>query len=119
MEVKMIEVRDRSTFIPAIAILLQTNEEAERYLLRRAGYDEEEILGRGERRVLLATIQGDDNFITYDPFGWRGKSRTMPAVHMHLMKHWDKINSGDVVDVEHILGEKHLPKPSERFTAAY
>jgi hypothetical protein len=40
METKLLEIRDRSTMIPALAIKLSpTGDTAGDYLLRRAGYD--------------------------------------------------------------------------------
>lgn len=38
MTAKTIEIRDRGTFVPALAIRLEPTNEADRYLLGRAGY---------------------------------------------------------------------------------
>ena len=38
MQVKLFEVRDSATFIPAIAIKLSARNEAEHFLLFRSGY---------------------------------------------------------------------------------
>ena len=38
MNVKLLEIRDRATFIPAIAIQLGSRSEEERWLLSRSGH---------------------------------------------------------------------------------
>ena len=61
MIVKLIEIRDRATFIPAMTILLRNRDEAEFWLLRRAGYSAEAIGGRAgdvEPYVLLVKLDG-------------------------------------------------------------
>ena len=128
MEIKLIEIRDRATFIPAIAVGL-TLEPAlpgetekylrEMYLLRRAGYSREQIQCNPERGefpeeiyVLLTKLDGGSQ-AHYDPFSWA--SRTMGTVHQWLITHWREFKSGDVLDVEFILGESKAPKTSEQF----
>lgn len=111
MEIKMVEIRDRATCIPALAIRLGPHNERERYLLARAGF------GRKpedqSRYVVLSDLGGNKS--SYDPFRW-DTSRTMRVAHEHIIKCWDDIASGDVVDVEYILGEASQPKISESAT---
>lgn len=38
----------------------------------------------------------------------------MVEAHRYIESYFDKLNSGDVIDVEHILGETKEPKVSER-----
>jgi hypothetical protein len=38
----------------------------------------------------------------------------MPNAHLWIEANFDKLNDGDVVDVEFILGERAMPKVSER-----
>ena len=91
MEVKLIELRDRNTFIPMLALKPKPRSEEERYLLARGGY------GRGPsdqgEYVLLARLGGGD--MCYDPDIWgkRG-SRTYGTAHHWLLGHWDEIKSG-------------------------
>ena len=107
MDTKLFEVRDRGTFIPVIATLMipvGTEADAEAFLLKRAGFDFDSAF------VLLARLEGGDAL--YDPFGW--VNRTMRTAHIYIQDNWDALRSGDVVDVEFILGERPAPKISER-----
>jgi len=110
MEIKLIEVRDRATFIPMLAIKPVPRSEEERYLLARAGYGRSPDV-QGEY-VLLARLDGGP--LRYDHYGWEPPVRTYQTAHFWLLSHWDEIASGDVLDVEFILGETLSPKPSER-----
>lgn len=112
LEVKILEIRDRATFIPAIAIKLDPITEGDRYLLSRAGFGttEEE---QGEY-ILLAMLNGER--MSYDPHSWGGAT-TMPTAHGWLLDSWEDIKSGDVLDVEYITGITNTPKLSERETA--
>ena len=49
-----------------------------------------------------------------DPFSWSNR-RTMHAAHQALEADWERYASGDVLDVEFVLGETAAPKTSERF----
>lgn len=116
IETKLIEVRDRATFIPCIASRMKVCTdrghpeywEKERYLLGRVGY-------RGDscRLVLFTYLQGG-RLAEYDPEAWGLNPRTIPVAHDWVEKHWFEISSGDVVDVEFILGETTTKKVSER-----
>lgn len=102
MKTKFIEIRDRGTFIPALAILISG---ADGYLARRAGFGEEPC-------VYLMTLATEK--CSYDPFHWG--NRTMTGAHMWIRDHWDRLSDGDVVDVEYLAGESTAPKRSEVFT---
>lgn len=104
MIAKCLEVRDRMTFIPVVAINTAPANEGQRYLLRRAGYNAE---GATVILVSLNDCRGQN-----DPYEWN--SRTMGSAHVYIEAHWDELNDGDVVDVEFILGETTEPKKSER-----
>jgi hypothetical protein len=112
MEVKLLEVRDRMTFVPMLALKPVPHNEEERYLLARAGY------GRSpddqSEYVLLARLDGGE--LHYDSCAWHNQ-RTCGTIHRWLQGHWAEVQSGDVVDVEFILGETSTPKVSERTTA--
>lgn len=112
MIIKLVEIRDRATFIPAIAIRLTFRNERERYLLRRAGYASEQIVPDSamEPYILLSKLDGVR--AEYDPYNWG--NRTMATAHAHLIQAWDSIASGDVIDVQFILGETQTPKVSEQ-----
>jgi hypothetical protein len=128
MEVKCLEIRDKATFIPALAIdmnpgpgypandIMSQDElksyfeahAARTYLLRRCGYPCD-----GHPNVILTRLDGSGK-ATNDPYAWGG--RTWPVAHNWIIENWAKLRDGDVVDVEWILGETTKPKKSERFT---
>jgi hypothetical protein len=117
LETKTFEIRDKGTFIPVMATAMRplselnvdyNNQDA--YLLRRAGYGMESLL------VMLCKLDGNE--ITYTPESWRQKCwRTMVEAHKYIVMNWDKLTSGQVIDVEFILGETDTEKDSERFGA--
>lgn len=113
MDIKLFEVRDRMTFVPVLAIRLRGRSSQEFYLLRRAGYAAEQIADDPpeniEPYILLASLVSGQ--AKYDPFDW--SNRTMQVAHMHLIQNWRGLESGAVVDVEFILGEKPVAKESE------
>jgi hypothetical protein len=107
MEVKAFELRDRATFVPAVAVRLEPKNEAEYYLLRRAGYP----CGPGdEPMILLAHMEG--GWACYDPYAW-GTSTVITALP-YIRANWDKLVSGQVICTEFIRGERAEPKLSER-----
>ena len=120
MIVKAIEIRDRGTFIAALAIKMvpsigetamdSDDYSAERYLLRRAGYDFVNPC------VVLCRMEasGVNRNATYDPFAWGVDNRTYQIAHRYIIEHFDNLENGAVVDVEFILGETKEPKKSER-----
>lgn len=107
MEIKLFEVRDRGTFIPAFSIqMCGADNDDERYLLRRAGY------GCASLCVLFGRLDGGETH--YDPFEWHGGARTMHEAHLHVERNWNDLASGQVICVETILGERETSKVSER-----
>jgi len=98
METKLLEIRDRATFIPAIAIEVSARDH---YLLRHAGYGVRPL-------ILLASLNKGP--MTYNAHDWA--DRTMKASHLWIIDHWEELKSGSVVDVEFILGETTEPKQS-------
>jgi hypothetical protein len=109
---KTIEIRDRGTFIPALAVRLIPTTEQDRYLLGRAGYGTDPVQQGGY--VILVRIAGGNGQATSDPYDW--DTRTMQAAHLWLIEHFDAIESGGVVDVEYLAGETAAPKRSEAET---
>lgn len=100
MKTKLFEIRDRGTFIPALAIQVRG---ADGYLLRRAGF--------GSPLVYLVKLETQQ--CAYSPYNWPGGCRTMQVAHRHIEKYFDELKSGEVVDVEFILGETGVAKLSE------
>lgn len=106
MKSKALEIRDDGTFIPALAVDINPDNEGQRYLMRRVGYPCD-----GRPNVILTRLEGAGN-ATNDPYEWGG--RTFPAAHHYIIEHWNELRDGDVVDVSFILGETDNPKVSER-----
>jgi hypothetical protein len=111
MNAKTFEIRDSMTFIPVLAVRLCPEDERDRYLFARAGYglrpeDQEQYVG-------MARIDGGIGKWTSDPFEWCDGSRTLQVAHQFITDNWNTLRSGDVVDVQFILGETTSPKVSE------
>ena len=113
MKTKAFEIRDKGTFIPAVGILMQSDDGAEHFLLRRAGFSCQREKGM-PRDVLLCRMEaaGIIRNATYDEFSWG--DRTFFIAHKYIREHWDELQSGAVICVEYILGERATPKQSER-----
>lgn len=111
MIAKTFELRDAATFVPVLAVKLEPSNEADRYLLARAGYRRQPH-EQAEYVVMWALAGGE---CTYDPHDWG--NRTRQVAHAYIIDHFDQLESGAVVDVEFILGERGAPKRSEAETA--
>lgn len=138
MQAKVLEIRDKHTFIPALAVNINPSvltvssapptvvpdlpyvshkewrdaSEAQRYLMRRCGYPCD-----GKPNILMTALSGDGRPATNDPYGWSITSRTFRVAHEYIILKWATLKDGDVVDVEFLLGESEAPKISERYTA--
>jgi hypothetical protein len=105
MTMKFVEIRDRNTFIPALAFDISSDDG---YYARRSGFK--------SRMVVLVSLHAArcETRCELDPYAW--VDRTFRISHLWLEEHWDTFVSGCVVDVEFILGETAVPKASERET---
>jgi hypothetical protein len=125
MEVKVLEIRDRSTYFAAVCVDMNPiapmasesrggiaerieRSEAQRYHLRRLGYPCD-----GLPNIALFHLSCNGGPVWNDPFGWRD-SRTYQTAHNYIIEHWRELKDGDVVDVEFILGETTVKALSER-----
>ena len=120
--VKLFEIRDRATFMPVMAVRLNVRHFAERsgnedyietWLLQRAGYGAEAINGVESTDPYVILVKLDGVEAKYDPFEWHNR-RTLHVAHLHIIAHWDELKSGDLIDVEFLLGETPQPKKTER-----
>ena len=109
MQTKLLEIRDAGTFIPALAIRLESESEAERYLLSRAGFGK----WNDQHQTYVILIHLQTMRAHYDQYSFGG-ARTMGTALMYVRENWAQIVSGQVVCVETILGERDTPKVSER-----
>lgn len=105
MNTKILEVRDRATFIPVMATETLAANEGQEYLLKRSGY------GNGFGYVIVTRLV--DVRAEYDAYKWPQNPRTMHVAHRYIEANFERLKDGDVVDVEFILGETEIPKTSE------
>ena len=110
MITKVFEVRDSMTFIPVIATSTFMPPDEEAYLIGRAGFNL-----YGSPFVLVTRLT--DQETAASPSAWRSGTRTMPVAHEYIAKHFHELETGAVIDVEYILGERDSPKQSERLEA--
>ena len=111
-EVKLFEVRDAATFIPVMAVrlTLEGKEECmEEWLFRTAGYN------RDLPHTFMQSLNNGKG--SNDPYDW--DTRTMRVAHDFVDKHFDTLEEGSVIDVEHVIGDKPTPKTSQRFDSLY
>lgn len=116
MLAKALEIRDRVTFIAALAVDMNPRYKTiaaehcphQHYLLSRCGYP-----CGGAPNIILTKLNGSGK-ATNDPYDWG--DRTWHVAHKYIIEHWAELNDGDVIDVEFILGETSAPKLSERVT---
>lgn len=118
MEIKLFEIRDSMTFMPMMAVRLRSRDDRERWLLRRAGYADEQITPplceMMEPYVIFCKLDGVE--AQYDPYNWSSGARTIRSAHAHIIEHWGELQSGAVIDVRYILGETMVPEISEQVT---
>jgi hypothetical protein len=112
MHIKVLEVRDALTFIPVIAICVAGKDDFERYLVAKAGYgltfDEQK-----EFVLMSPLVGGFSNRIEYDHHKWEDQ-RTLGNAHKYIREKFWGLQTGEVIDIEFILGEKSEPKKSQR-----
>lgn len=113
MQIKIIEIRDRLTFIPAMAINLEPrrydikiNETDIYYMKNRCGY------ACDGNDIILMNLYQPHNRCENNPYDWN--DRTYSQAHKWITTNWYTIKDGDVIDVEFILGETSEKKISER-----
>ena len=113
MDSKIIEVRDKGTFIPALIVRLGSEHDQERWLMSSAGYGRE-IEDQQAYVVMVKIAGGEPCHAHIDPFAWGQNPRTYFVAHNWIRDHFDEIEPGQVIDVQVILGETTTPKVSDR-----
>ena len=109
MEIKLFEIRDRGTTIKAMAIRLGGIEsKKESRLLASAGFGQSAV--DHQEYVLFGDMDGGKFQMSSDAYDW---DRTKHNAHLYVQEHWDELKTGDLVDVQFILGETAEPKQTE------
>ena len=109
MKTKLFEIRDRGTFMPAMATQVRSSDEKEIYLLGASGFSNSNA-GGITHLIILHFLELNEAH--YDAFHW--EDRTRRHAHHYIQRNWDVLKSGDVIDVEFIFGETAEPKMSQR-----
>lgn len=109
MNAKVIEIRDKMTYIPVLAIRPDAMENGDinpyvQAALSWAGYGF--AANNSVIVVNLHTTEAHNN-----PYLWEN-SRTMNLAHEYIEEHYDDLKDFDIVDVEYIQGEQKTPKGS-------
>ena len=107
MKSKFLEIRDAATRIPVLAMKMQGETPIETAYFEICGWDD-----MGEDNVILLKISGIPELI-FDPSYFKDIDRTIFNAHTYIQKNFDKLNNGDVVDVQFILGETKIIKTAE------
>jgi hypothetical protein len=105
MIAKLIEIRDRHTRIDVVCFETMSQDETENHYFRHVGFT-------GELPWVMV-FRLADRTACYSPMQWKDQ-RTMMNAHEYIAEHYSELKSGDVVDVEFILGEKDSPSLPER-----
>lgn len=116
LEAKTFELRDRATFIPLLAVSCTVKDSiaaghtiGDEYLLGRAGY------GKTHDCVIVTRLDAVGGVLSRancEPYNWG--DRTFATAHAYIEQRWPFLVSGQVIDVEYLLGEAISPKLSER-----
>lgn len=105
MDIKLLEIRDRMTFIIVLCVNMNPDNAHQQKTLRTYGYPCD-----GSPNIMITHASGGQK-ADNDPYSWGG--RTYPVAHDYIIKNWDKLREGDVIDVEYILKETETIKISE------
>jgi len=114
MEMKLIEVRDVATRLSVLAIKLGSTNEAEDFILQSAGYGSS--YEQPNYVLLVDLVSPPRIWLDYQETEYQTQgARTFSEAHKELEQNWSKYKSGDVLDVQFVLGETPKPKESDRF----
>jgi hypothetical protein len=110
MRTLILEVRDRATCIPVLAVEVLDLDNMQNYywLHERCGHPPNPL----NPNILVTRVEANGKAYV-DPYDW--SDRTMKTAHHHIISNWGNLKDGEVVDVEFILGETKEPKQSEYF----
>ena len=102
MQTKIFELRDSATFIPVMAMRLGYETVREAKLLVAGGW------GAVPNYIMFMRLDDIEARAVFDPYHW--DDRTFSTAHTYICNNFDMLESGDVIDVEFILGETNTKK---------
>lgn len=104
MRVKVFELRDEGTHIGIFAMSTEPSPGQE-YELQRCGFQSGDA-------VIVGYLDGERNS-SADPYHWN--CGTMRPAHLHITKHFNDLQDGQVIDARVLRGETKTPCESDQF----
>ena len=107
MKTKFLEIRDKGTTIPVLAIQMTPDDRnavfaVDHMFMRHTGFDTEPERSGHDATIYIVWLE--QKRYTYNAQDW--KDRTMTPAHIWIKENWVGLKSGQVVDVEWIKGGK-------------
>lgn len=104
MEAKLFELRDKGTCIPLLCIKPGVNADPfEAKVAWRYGYK--------DSYAVIVMHMATPERCKVDPYEWG--DRTFHVAHLHIEVNWEKLKTGDLIDVRVLLGETDTPATPE------
>lgn len=96
-EVKVFEIRDRATYIKAMAIKVNNKGASAEHEMK--------LIGKDWAKGTVFLTELNYGRFAKNPFDWGYPDRTMFTAHEYIIKNFDELEPGQIIDVEVILGE--------------
>jgi hypothetical protein len=112
---KLFELRAPATLIVLMATKLGTTDLSESYLLSRSGFGR--CNSDYNKYVFVYPIDGGKGYAVTDPY--EQNITEIRIVHQYIKKHYDELETGQVLDYDYIVGNTDKPKISERLECNY
>lgn len=106
---KIFEIRSRGTMLILMATKLGSDDVAENYLIARCGFGKSKE--QQENYIIVTNIDGS-YIATTDPY--KHDVNDVRKAHQYILKHFDELDEGAVIDLEYIAGETKKPKVAAR-----
>jgi len=108
MQIKFFEVRDSATCIPVMCVDITCDNSNERqdWLIRKGGF--------GPFMTYVYYTSMTNHKTQHDPYAWGDRTHT--TAHDYILRNWEKLKGGEVIDVEYIRGEAQTVKKTEQTT---
>lgn len=111
MITKLFEVRAPATLIPAIAIRLEPTNSQDSWLLAHEGFGMSSL--EQKQFILMGRIDSSPATLTYDPK--KHPEYELQIAHDYIIKNFDDLASGAVIDTDYIKGLTPTPVKSDRY----
>lgn len=111
MEAKLFEVRAKATLISVIAVKLKPMNSQENWLLGHEGFG----LSAKEQSnyVMLGRLDNAPSPFTYTAMNH--PEEELRIAHAYIIKHFDELPPGAVIDTDYIRGRTATPVKSDRY----